>query len=124
MNLSAGFIRRPIATALLMLAVVVLGAIGYTLLPVAALPNVDSPTIQVTAQLPGADPKTIAASVATPLERQFGEIPGPDPDDVEQRHGLHPDLAAVRPEPHHRLGRRRRAGGDQRHARASCRRRS
>ena len=76
MTLSAGFIRRPIATGLLMLAVVVLGAISYTLLPVAALPNVDSPTVQVTAQLPGADPKTVAASVATQLERQFGQIPG------------------------------------------------
>ena len=76
MNISSGFIRRPIATGLLMLAVVVLGAISYTLLPVAALPNIDSPTIQVTAQLPGADPKTIASSVATQLERQFGQIPG------------------------------------------------
>jgi hydrophobe/amphiphile efflux-1 (HAE1) family protein len=76
MNLSASFIHKPIATALLMVAVVLLGIIGYTLLPVAALPEVDSPTIQVTAQLPGADPKTMASSVATPLERQFGQIPG------------------------------------------------
>ena len=76
MKISSGFIRRPIATGLLMLAVVVLGAISYTLLPVASLPNVDSPTIQVTAQLPGADPKTVASSVATQLERQFGQIPG------------------------------------------------
>ncbi|WP_375459278.1 efflux RND transporter permease subunit [uncultured Enterovirga sp.] len=76
MNLSAGFITRPIATALLMVAAVAVGAISYTLLPVAALPNIDSPTIQVTAQLPGADPKTVASSVATQLERQFGQIPG------------------------------------------------
>jgi HAE1 family hydrophobic/amphiphilic exporter-1 len=76
MNLSAPFIRKPIATALLMAAIVLLGAIGYELLPVSALPNVDSPTIQVTAQLPGADPATVASSVATPLERQFGQIPG------------------------------------------------
>ncbi len=76
MNLSAGFIRRPVATSLLMVAVVVLGIIGYLQLPVAALPNVDFPTIQVTAQLPGADAKTTASSVATPLERQFGQIPG------------------------------------------------
>jgi hydrophobe/amphiphile efflux-1 (HAE1) family protein len=76
MNLSAPFIRRPIATALLMVSIVLLGAIGYKLLPVAALPSVDSPTIQVTAQLPGADPRTVASSVATPLERQFGQIPG------------------------------------------------
>src|SRR6516165_7409101 len=76
MNLSAPFVRRPIATALLMVAVVLLGGIGYRLLPVAALPDVDSPTIQVIAQLPGADPQTMASSVATPLERQFGQIPG------------------------------------------------
>jgi hydrophobe/amphiphile efflux-1 (HAE1) family protein len=76
MNLSAPFIQRPIATALLMVAIVLLGVIGYVLLPVAALPEVDSPTIQVTAQLPGADPQTMASSVATQLERQFGEIPG------------------------------------------------
>ncbi|PNG24435.1 efflux RND transporter permease subunit [Methylocella silvestris] len=76
MNLSSGFIRRPIATTLLMVAIVALGAIGYVLLPVAALPNIDSPTIQVTAQLPGADPGTMASSVATQLERQFGQIAG------------------------------------------------
>jgi hydrophobe/amphiphile efflux-1 (HAE1) family protein len=76
MNLSAPFIHRPIATALLMVAIVLLGIIGYELLPVAALPEVDSPTVQVTAQLPGADPQTVASSVATPLERQFGQIPG------------------------------------------------
>ncbi len=76
MNLSATFITRPIATALLMVAIVLLGIIGYELLPVAALPDVDSPTIQVTAQLPGADPQTMASSVATQLERQFGQIPG------------------------------------------------
>jgi len=66
-NLSAPFIHKPIATALLMVAIVLLGAIGYELLPVAALPEVDSPTIQVTAQLPGADPQTVASSVATQL---------------------------------------------------------
>ena len=76
MNLSALFIRKPIATGLLMVAILLLGFLGYRLLPVAALPNVDSPTIQVIAQLPGADPKTTASSVATPLERQFGQIPG------------------------------------------------
>ena len=76
MNFSAFFIHRPIATALLMAAIVLLGLIGYELLPVAALPEIDSPTIQVTAQLPGADPQTMASSVATQLERQFGEIPG------------------------------------------------
>ena len=76
MNVSAFFIHKPIATALMMVAIVLLGVIGYELLPVAALPEIDSPTIQVTAQLPGADPQTMASSVATQLERQFGEIPG------------------------------------------------
>ena len=76
MSLSSGFITRPIATALLMVAIVVLGIASYLELPVAALPNIDSPTIQVTAQLPGADPRTMASAVATQLERQFGEIPG------------------------------------------------
>ncbi len=75
MNLSSGFIKRPIATALLMVAIVLLGGLSYELLPVAALPNVAFPTITVTAQQPGADPQTMAASVATPLEKQFGEIP-------------------------------------------------
>src|SRR6201993_3345917 len=76
MNISATFIRKPIATAMLMAAILLLGLIGYELLSVAALPNVDSPTIQVTAQLPGADAQTVAGTVTTPLERQFGQIPG------------------------------------------------
>ncbi|HET6305993.1 MAG TPA: efflux RND transporter permease subunit [Rhodopila sp.] len=75
MNIPAAFIKRPIATALLMVAILLLGGTAYTLLPVAALPNVSFPTISVTANLPGADPQTMAASVATPLEKQFGEIP-------------------------------------------------
>ena len=76
MNLSAPFIHRPIATALLMVGLLVVGLVSYPLLPVAALPNVNYPTLQITAQLPGADPQTMASSVATPLELQFGEIPG------------------------------------------------
>ena len=75
MNIPAAFIRRPVATALLMVAIVLLGATAYERLPVAALPNVAFPTISVTAQLPGADPQTMASSVATPLEKQFGQIP-------------------------------------------------
>ena len=75
MSLSSPFIRRPVATALLMVAIVLLGGVAYSLLPVAALPNVSFPTIAVTAQLPGADPQTMASSVATPLEKQFGQIP-------------------------------------------------
>jgi hydrophobe/amphiphile efflux-1 (HAE1) family protein len=76
MNISAPFIARPIATALLMVGLLLGGLAAYPLLPVAALPNVNYPTLQVTAQLPGADPQTMASSVATPLELQFGQIPG------------------------------------------------
>ncbi|MGX9427108.1 MULTISPECIES: efflux RND transporter permease subunit [Bradyrhizobium] len=76
MNISAPFIRRPIATALLMVGLFVAGLVAYPLMPVAALPNVNYPTLTVTAQLPGADPQTMASSVASPLELQFGEIPG------------------------------------------------
>src|SRR3954452_4409499 len=76
MNISAPFIRRPIATALLMAGLLLAGLAAYPLLPVAALPNINYPTLQVTVQLPGADPQTMASSVATPLELQFGEIPG------------------------------------------------
>jgi hydrophobe/amphiphile efflux-1 (HAE1) family protein len=76
MNISAPFIQRPIATALLMVGLLVGGLVAYPLLPVAALPNINYPTLQVTAQLPGADPQTMASSVATPLELQFGQVPG------------------------------------------------
>src|SRR5271155_4760912 len=76
MNISAWFIKRPIATVLLMLGLLLCGLVSYRLLPVASLPNVNYPTLTVTAQLPGADPQTMASSVATPLELQFGQIPG------------------------------------------------
>jgi len=76
MNISAPFINRPIATILLMVGLLLCGLASYRLLPVASLPNVNYPTISVTAQLPGADPQTMASSVATPLEEQFGQIPG------------------------------------------------
>ena len=76
MNISAPFIRRPIATSLLMAGILFVGVAAYPLLPVAPLPQVDFPTIQVTTQLPGADPITMASSVTAPLERQFAEIPG------------------------------------------------
>jgi hydrophobe/amphiphile efflux-1 (HAE1) family protein len=78
MNVSRPFIERPIATSLLMLGILVFGLASYNLLPVAALPNVDFPTITVTAQLPGASPETMASSVATPLEQQFASIQGLD----------------------------------------------
>ena len=76
MSISEPFIQRPIATSLLMAAVLLMGALGYSLLPVSSLPSVDFPTIQVTAQFPGASPDVMASSVTTPLERQFGQISG------------------------------------------------
>ena len=76
MNISEGFIRRPVATGLLMLALVLLGCLGYKMLPVSALPMVDFPTIEVRADYPGASPEVMASSVTTPLERQFGQISG------------------------------------------------
>ncbi|WP_025132331.1 efflux RND transporter permease subunit [Pseudomonas sp. PH1b] len=76
MNLSAPFIQRPIATTLLAAGLALFGILAFNLLPVAPLPEVDFPTISVRASLPGADPHTVASSVATPLERQFGQIAG------------------------------------------------
>jgi HAE1 family hydrophobic/amphiphilic exporter-1 len=76
MNISAVFIRRPVATLLLTLALVFAGLAGWRELPVAALPNVDFPTISVSATLPGASPETMASSVAAPLEREFSTIAG------------------------------------------------
>ena len=78
MNFSATFIQRPIATSLLMVAVAFFGVLSYNALPVADMPNVDFPTLVVSASLPGANPETMASSVATPLERQFTTISGLD----------------------------------------------
>src|SRR5437660_10154267 len=74
MNISRPFIGRPIATTLLSVAVALAGAVAFRLLPVSPLPQVDFPTISVSASLPGASPETMASSVPTPLERQFGRI--------------------------------------------------
>ncbi|HLH41513.1 MAG TPA: multidrug efflux RND transporter permease subunit [Bryobacteraceae bacterium] len=76
MNISEPFIRRPVATTLLTAAIALSGAVAFLLLPVSPLPAVDFPTISVAAQLPGASPETMASSVATPLEKQFGRIAG------------------------------------------------
>jgi hydrophobe/amphiphile efflux-1 (HAE1) family protein len=76
MNISEVFVRRPIATSLLMAALALVGIVAFPLLPVAPLPQVDFPTIQVTATLPGASPENMGATVATPLELQFGQIAG------------------------------------------------
>src|SRR5664279_2919357 len=76
MNISELCIRRPVLTTLVTASLIVFGAFSYRLLPVAALPAVDFPTIQITAQLPGASPETMAASVASPIERQLSTISG------------------------------------------------
>src|SRR5579864_8508950 len=76
MNISQFFISRPIFTTLTALGILLFGIVGYRALPVAALPTVDYPTIQVNAGLPGASPETMASSVATPLEREFSTIAG------------------------------------------------
>ncbi len=78
MNLSEIFIRRPVMTTLSMVSVLVFGIMAYTRLPVSDLPNIDYPTIEVTAQLPGANPATMASAVATPLEKEFSTIAGLD----------------------------------------------
>ncbi|OLE56333.1 MAG: hypothetical protein AUI36_16070 [Cyanobacteria bacterium 13_1_40CM_2_61_4] len=77
-GISELFINRPITTTLVMVAFVLFGLLGYRSLPVSDLPTVDYPTISVNASLPGANPETMAASVATPLERQFSGIAGID----------------------------------------------
>src|SRR5581483_125524 len=76
MNISAPFIKRPIGTSLLAAGLLMAGALAFSFLPVAPLPQVESPVIQVSAGLPGASPETMASAVATPLERQFGRIAG------------------------------------------------
>src|SRR3954464_3042484 len=78
MNFCELFVRRPVMTVLVMAGILIFGLAAYRLLPVSALPSVDFPTIQVTAELPGANPETMAAAVATPLEKQFSTIAGID----------------------------------------------
>ena len=75
-GISAPFIRHPIATSLLMVGILFVGIVAYPKLPVAPLPQVDFPTIQVSALLPGASPDTMASAVAQPLETQFAQMPG------------------------------------------------
>src|SRR3984893_8379844 len=78
MKVTALFIRRPVMTTLVMMAILLFGIAGYRSLPVSDLPNVDYPTINVSASLPGANPDTMAAAVALPLEKQFSNIAGLD----------------------------------------------
>ena len=95
MNISEPFIHRPVATTLLTVAIAIAGGVAYNLLPVSPLPQVDFPTINVQATLPGASPETMASSVATPLERQFGRIAARHGDDLHQYAGWHRHHAAV-----------------------------
>src|SRR6478672_8742975 len=76
MNPSRLFIERPVATALLMVAILLSGLVAFRLLPLSALPEVDYPTIQVTTLYPGASPDVMTSSITAPLERQFGQMPG------------------------------------------------
>ena len=76
MSPSAPFIQRPVATSLLMLAIVLAGLVGFKFLPLSALPQVDFPTIQVRTLYPGASPEVMARTVTAPLERQFGQMSG------------------------------------------------
>ena len=122
MSISTPFIRRPIATSLLMAAILLVGIAAYPLLPVAPLPQVDFPTIPVTAQCPAPARRPWRRSVAQPLETQFARSPALAQMTSINVLGTSNDHAAVRPRPQHRRRRERRAGGDQRRARASCRR--
>ena len=114
MNPSRLFILRPVATTLLMVAIMLVGIVAYRFLPLSALPEVDYPTIQVQTFYPGASPEVMTSSVTAPLERQFGADAEPEPDDLDQlgrRLGDHP---AVRPRSQPRRRRAGGAGGDQR----------
>ena len=113
-GISAPFIRRPIATVLLTAAVALAGFVAFLQLPTAPLPQVDFPTINVSANLPGASPDIMASAVAAPLERQFAHIAG-----LSEMTSANIDCAPVRPQSQHRRCRARCASGDQRGARQS-----
>ena len=127
MNLSELFIRRPVMTVLLTVTVIVLGVFAYTRLPVNDLPAVDYPVITVNVAYPGADPDTMANNVATPLERQFMQIPGLETGHQQERPGEHQLHAAVRAGQEPRRRGDGRAGGHHagagQPARRTCRRR-
>ena len=116
MNLSAPFIERPVATTLLTIGLALAGTAAFPLLPVSPLPQVDFPTISVQASLPGASPETMAATVATPLERSLGRIAGITEMTSSSSLGSTRHHAAIRSEPRHRRRGARRAGRAQRRA--------
>ena len=122
MSPSRPFILRPVATSLLMAAILLVGIVAYTQLPVSALPEVDYPTIQVLTFYPGASPDVMATTVTAPLERQFGQLQGLSQMTSTSSGGQFGHRAAVQPEPEHRRGGGRSAVGDQRGAELLCRR--
>ena len=111
MNPSKPFIERPVATTLIMVAILLAGAVGYKLLPVSALPEVDYPTIQVLTFYPGASPEVMASSVTAPLEKQFGQIPGLNQMTSNSSNGSSVITPAIRADAEHRRGGAAGAGG-------------
>ena len=101
MSIAELFIRRPVMTTLVMLAILLFGIMGYRALPVSDLPNVDFPTIQVSVALPGASPDTMASAVAMPLEKQFSTIAGLDQMTSTNMLGTRIHHPAIQPEPQH-----------------------
>ena len=112
MNIASLFIRRPITTGLIWAGVLIFGIMGYRLLPVSELPNVDYPTINISASLPGASPDTVAASVATPLEKQLSTIAGIDNMTSTSGQGSTSIVVQFNLSRRHRRGGARRSGGD------------
>ena len=117
-NVAEPFIRRPVMTTLLMSAVLLFGVAAYRELPVSDLPNVDFPTLLVSATLPGTDPETMASAVATPLERAFSTIAGIDAMSSVNALGTTQITVQFTPRARHRLRRTGRAGSDLRRARS------
>jgi hypothetical protein len=117
---SGPFIQRPVATSLLMAAILLVGIVAYTQLPVSALPRSTTPPFRWSRFIQGANPDVMATTVTAPLERQFGQLARPEPDDVDQFRRLVSDRAAVRTEPEYRYCGRRSAVGDQRRAEFSA----
>ena len=99
MQIAENFIKRPVMTCLVMAAVLIFGIMAYRDLSVSDLPNVDFPSITVSASLAGANPETMASSIATPLEKQFTTIPGLDSMNFDERAGHNVDHLAIRSEP-------------------------
>ena len=122
MSPSRPFILRPVATALLMAGLLLVGAVAYRQLPVSALPQVDYPTIQVITFYPGASPDVMASSVTAPLERQFGQVPGLNQMTSTSSDGSSVITLQFALESEHRRGGAAGAGGDQRGGDVSCRR--